>query len=32
VLKVVALAISPRTKRTQAPPFRSIAGNRITRG
>ena len=30
-LNTVALAISPRTRRTQAPPFRSIAGNRITR-
>src|SRR5439155_18549721 len=29
-LNTVALAISPRTRRTQAPPFRSIAGNRIT--
>src|SRR4051794_3991933 len=30
-LNTVALAISPRTRRTQAPPFRSMAGNRITR-
>src|SRR5580658_465717 len=29
VLNTVALAISPRTRRTQAPPFRSIAGRRI---
>jgi hypothetical protein len=26
VLNTVALAISPRTRRTQAPPLRSIAG------
>src|SRR5947207_5511379 len=31
-LNTVALAISPRTSRTQAPPLRSIAGNRIIRG
>src|SRR5207248_6731849 len=30
VLKIVAVAISPRTRRTQAPALRSIAGKRIT--
>src|SRR5205823_4594790 len=32
LLNTVALAISPRTRRTQAPPFRSIAGKRIIAG